>query len=85
MISASLTRISMLPSSQGRQDDAYTLRKDPAFPLAVSSAASLTPLEGPGLTSQEILSRFTAVMVTPTNLKILRKAVLELAFCDLRV
>ena len=52
---------------------------DPAFRLAVSSAAGMTPLGGPGLASQPTLSRFTAMMAAPDNLKVLREAVLELA------
>lgn len=59
--------------------DADALRHDPAFRLATSSAAGLTPLEGPGLASQPTLSRFTALMATPANLKALREAVLEMA------
>jgi hypothetical protein len=47
--------------------------------LAASSAAGLTPLSGPGLASQPTLSRFAALMAEPSNLKVLREAVLELA------
>ena len=46
---------------------------------AFCAAAGLTPLEGPGLASQPTLSRFTALMATPANLKVLREAVLEMA------
>ena len=52
--------------------------------LAASSAAGLTPLSGPGLASQPTLSRFTALMAEPANLKVLREAVLELAGRDIR-
>ncbi len=55
------------------------MRHDPAFRLAASSAAGLTPLEGPGLASQPTLSRFTAIMAEPANIKVLREAVLEMA------
>jgi hypothetical protein len=47
--------------------------------LAVNSAAGLTPLEGSGIASQPTLSRFTAIMAEPANLKVLREAVLEMA------
>jgi len=47
--------------------------------LAASSAAGLTPLSGPGLASQPTLSRFTALMAEPANLKVLREVVLEMA------
>lgn len=77
---ASLIRISVLLSAQGWRDhdDADALRQDPAFRLAASSAAGLTP-EGPGLASQPTLSRFTAIMAEPANIKVLREAVLEMA------
>jgi hypothetical protein len=55
------------------------LRHDPAFRLAASSSAGLTPLDGPGLASQPTLSRFTALMAEPANMKVLREAVLEMA------
>ena len=60
---ASLIRTSVLLAAQGWRDhdDADALRHDPAFRLATSSAAGLTPLEGPGLASQPTLSRFTAL------------------------
>ena len=78
---ASLIRTSLLLAAQGWRDhhDADALRHDPAFRLAGSSAAGLTPLGGPGLASQPTLSRFTALMAEPANLKVLREAVLELA------
>lgn len=78
---ASLIRTSVLLAAQGwrDQDDADALRHDPAFRLATSSAAGLTPLGGPGLASQPTLSRFTALMAEPANLKVLREAVLEMA------
>jgi hypothetical protein len=78
---ASLIRTSVLLSAQGWRDhdDADALRQDPAFRLAASSAAGLTPLEGPGLASQPTLSRFTAIMAEPANIKVLREAVLEMA------
>ena len=68
---ASLIRSSVLLAAQGWRDhdDADALRHDPAFRLAASSAAGLTPLEGPGLASQLTLSRFTALMAEPDNLK----------------
>jgi hypothetical protein len=78
---ASLIRTSLLLVAQGWRDhdDADELRHDPAFRLAASSAAGLTPLSGPGLASQPTLSRFTALMAEPANLKVLREAVLEMA------
>ena len=78
---ASLIRTAVLLAAQGWRDhdDADALRHDPAFRLAASSAAGLTPLNGPGLASQPTLSRFTALMADPANLKGLREAVLELA------
>jgi hypothetical protein len=78
---ASLIRTTVLLAAQGWRDhdDADALRHDPAVRLAVSSAAGLTPLEGPGLASQPTLSRFTALMAEPANLKVLREAVLDLA------
>lgn len=78
---ASLIRTAVLLAAQGWRDhdDADALRHDPAFRLATNSAAGLTPLNGPGLASQPTLSRFTALMAEPGNLKILREAVLELA------
>ena len=78
---ASLIRTSVLLAAQGWRDhaDADALRHDPGFRLATSSAAGLTPLEEPGLASQPTLSRFTALMATPANLKVLREAVLAMA------
>lgn len=78
---ASLIRTTVLLSAQGWRDhdDADALRHDPAFRLAASSAAGLTPLEGVGLASQPTLSRFTALMAEPANLKALREAALEMA------
>lgn len=78
---ASLIRTAVLLAAQGWRDhdDADALRHDPAFRLAISSASGLTPLGGPGLASQPTLSRFTALMATPSNLKVLREAVLEMA------
>ena len=79
---ASLIRTSVLLAAQGWRDhdDADALRQDPAFRLAASSAAGLTPLaDGSGLASQPTLSRFTALMAAPANLKVLRAAVLEFA------
>jgi hypothetical protein len=83
---ASLIRTSVLLAAQGWRDhdDADALRHDPAFRLATSSAAGLTPLEGPGLASQPTLSRFTALMAAPANLKVLREALLEMAGRGLR-
>ena len=83
---ASLIRTCVLLSAQGWRDhdDADALRHDPAFRLAASSAAGLTPLGGPGLASQPTLSRFSALMAEPANLKVLREAVLELAGCGIR-
>jgi len=78
---ASLIRTSVLLAAQGWRDhdDADALRQDPAFRLASSSAAGLTPLEGPGLTSQPALSHVTALMAAHGNLGVLREAVLEMA------
>jgi len=79
---ASLIRTCVLLAAQGWRDhdDADALRHDPALRLAASSAAGLTSLaDGPGLASQPTLSRFTATMAAPANLKVLREAVLELA------
>ncbi len=77
----SLIRTCVLLAAQGWRDhdDADALRHDPAFRLAASSAAGVTPLEGPGLASQPTLSRFSALMAEPANLKVLREAVLEMA------
>ena len=77
---ASLIRTSVLLAAQGWRDhdDADALRYDPAFRVATSSAAGLTPLDGQGLASQPTLSRFTALMTEAGNLKVLREAVLEL-------
>ena len=76
-----MIRTCVLLAAQGWRDhdDADALRDDPAFRLAVSSAAGLTPLEGSGIASQPTLSRFTAIMAEPANLKVLREAVLEMA------
>jgi Transposase DDE domain group 1 len=78
---ASLIRTAVVLAAQGWRDhdDADALRHDPAFRLASSSAAGLSPLGGRGLASQPTLSRFTALMAEPGNLKVLREAVLELA------
>ena len=79
---ASLIRTVVLLAAQGWRDhdDADALRNDPAFRLAASSAAGLTPLaDGGGLASQPTLSRFTALMAEPGNLQVLREAVLEMA------
>jgi hypothetical protein len=79
---ASLIRTSVLLAAQGWRDhdDADALRQDPAFRLAASSAAGLTPLVvGGGLASQPTLSRFTALMAEPGNRSVLRGAVLEMA------
>jgi hypothetical protein len=83
---ASLIRTSVLLAAQGWRDhdDADALRDDPAFRLAVSASAGLTPLGGPGLASQPTLSRFTAMMAEPANRSVLREAVLELAGRGLR-
>jgi hypothetical protein len=52
---ASLIRTCVLLSAQGWRDhdDADALRQDPAFRLAASSAAGLTPLGGPGPAKNE--------------------------------
>ena len=79
---ASLIRTGVLLVAQGRRDhdDADGLRHDAAFRLAASSSAGLTPLaDGGGLASQPTLSRFTALMAEPANLKVLREAVVEIA------
>ena len=77
----SLPRTAVLLAAQGWRDhdDADALRHDPAMRLATSSSAGLTPLLAePGLASQPTLSRFTAMMTEPGNLKALRDGVLEL-------
>jgi hypothetical protein len=78
---SSLIRTTVLLAAQGWRDHDYAdaLRHHPAFRLAVGSAAGLTPLEGPGLASRPTLSRFTALMAEPANLKVLCEAVLDLA------
>ena len=84
---ASLIRTSVLLAAQGWRDhdDADALRDDPAFRLAISSASGRTPLDGPhGLASQPTLSRFTAIMSEPSNMKVLREGALELAARGLR-
>lgn len=83
----SLLRTMVLLAAQGwhDHDDADALRHDPAMRLAVSSSAGLTPLTGqPGLASQPTLSRCTAMLARPENLKVLREAALELAGRNLR-
>jgi hypothetical protein len=83
----SLLRTAVLLAAQGWRDhdDADALRHDPAMRLATSSSAGLTPLVAePGLASQPTLSRFTAMMTEPGNLKALRDGVLELAARGLR-
>ena len=78
---ASLIRTCVLLSAHGWRDHYHpnALRHDPAFRLAASSSAGLTPLGERGLASQPTLSRFTALMPEPTNVKVLREAVLEFA------
>lgn len=49
---ASRVRTSVLLSAQGWRDHDDALRKDPAFRWTTSSAAGLTPLEGPGPAAQ---------------------------------
>ena len=83
----SLLRTMMLLAAQGWRDhdDADALRHDPAMRLAVSSSAGLTPLaSATGLASQPTLSRCTAMLAEPSNLKVLREAALELAGRNLR-
>ncbi len=83
----SLLRTMVLLVAQGWQDhnDADALRHDPAMRLAVGSSAGLTPLTGhSGLASQPTLSRCTAMLAEPANLKVLREAALELAGRNLR-
>lgn len=83
----SLLRTMVLLVAQGWQDhdDADALRHDPAMRLASGSSAGLTPLTGhPGLASQPTLSRCTAMLAEPGNLKVLREAALELAGRNLR-
>lgn len=78
----SLLRTMVLLVAQGWQDhdDADALRHDPAMRVAAASSAGLTPLTGhPGLASQPTLSRCTAMLAEPGNLKVLREAALELA------
>lgn len=52
--------------------------------LSVSLAAGRVPLAWPGLASQPTHLRFTALMAAPANLKLLRKAVPELAGSGIR-
>jgi len=83
----SLLRTAVLLAAQGWRDhdDADALRQDPAMRLASSSSAGLTPLAAePGMASQPTLSRFTAIMAEPGNLKALREGTLELAARGLR-
>ncbi|GGA29548.1 MULTISPECIES: transposase [Salipiger] len=83
----SLLRTMVLLVAQGWQDhdDADALRHDPAMRVAAASSAGLTPLTGhPGLASQPTLSRCTAMLAEPGNLKVLREAALELAGRNLR-
>ncbi|MCC5985788.1 MAG: transposase, partial [Rhodobacteraceae bacterium] len=73
----SLLRTAVFLAAQGWRDhdDADALRQDPAMRLASSSSAGLTLLVAePGLASQPTLSRFTAIMAEPGNLKALREA-----------
>ena len=78
---AALIRTSVLLLAQGWRDhgDADALRHGPAFRLAASSAAGLSPRGGPGLASQPTLSRFTALLAEPANRKVLGEAVPDLA------
>ena len=78
---ASLIRTCVLLSAHGWRDHYHpnALRHDPAFRLAASSSAGLTPLGERGLASQPTLSWFAALMAEPTNLKVLREAVREFA------
>ena len=82
----SLLRTMVLLAAQGWRDhdDADALRHDPAMRLAVSSSAGLTPFAKRGLPSQPTLSRCTAMLARPDNLKVLREAALELAGRNLR-
>lgn len=83
----SLLRTMVLLIAQGWQDhdDADALRHDPATRLATGSSAGLTPLtKHTGLASQPTLSRCTAMLAEPSNLKVLREAALELAGRNLR-
>lgn len=83
----SLLRTMVLLAAQGWQDhdDADALRHDPAIRLAVSSSAGLTPLtQSAGLASQPTLSRCTAMLTRPENLRVLREAALELAGRNMR-
>lgn len=81
---ASVIRMFVLPVAQGWRDNDDALRHDSLLRLAVSSAPGMTPLEGLELASQPTLSRFTPSMATPTNLRVLREAVLEIASRGLR-
>lgn len=84
---AHLIRTAVLLVAQSWRDhvDNDTLRHDPAFQSAVSSASGLTTLNVPGLVAQPTLSRLTALMPGPGNLKILRETVLELAGREIRI
>jgi hypothetical protein len=81
-----LLRTSLLLAAQGwgDQDDADTLREDPAFRLAVSSRKGQAPLreqEGApcGLPSQPTLSRFVTSLATAGNRAGLARALALLA------
>jgi len=64
---ASLIRTGVLLAAQGWRDhdDADALRHDPAFRLATSSAAGLTPLNGPRLTSLDWTQKLRHEVLAP--------------------
>lgn len=84
------TSVCMLAQGWRDQDDADTLRHDPALRLAVSDrggaspllpAAALTP---DGLASQPTLSRMVAGLSFPENRRVLRRSLLRAAAGRLR-
>jgi len=93
---AELVRTSVLLLAQGwrDQDDADTLRHDPALRLAVSERRGLGPLERrergrgeavpDGLASQPTLSRLVAMLGARENRAVLRESLLEAAARRLR-
>jgi hypothetical protein len=84
-----LVRTSLLLRAQQwhDQDDADSLRADPAFRISVSNRKGVTPLQRAepgsrtpdGLASQPTLSRLLAGLSTPHSLDVLRQAVFQCA------
>jgi hypothetical protein len=78
------TSILLLAQGWRDQDDADTLRDDPALRLAVSDRRGVSPLLVPeeeqipdGLASQPTLSRMVRRLSTPGNRSVLRESLLE--------